>query len=286
MAVSHARRPRNERRASSTMVGSRAWSAEWQHSGKIDKRCPAPRAQPRCNPFIQSRPDGPPRPRDPTKSPGLTPRAAPRPCPAGPTTSGAATSVIRVRIPCERPNVLFVARRRRGQGSARLVTAATCWSILRTGRNAAEARIHELATDAVHIEELPAGDDLEERIADALEKCSRRRLPRSEENRGAALSFARARRRLKHEKQSYETKQDAKVLKGDLFAQVLQRDRNEENAAIMRKQHATMRRRKFKVGGCSETILIRKRCVCMWPDQPGCDIEDSAMTRPRWLHQR
>ena len=74
---------------------------------------------------------------------------------------------------------------------------------------------------------------------------------------------SRARRRLKHEKQSYETKQDAKVLKGDLFAQVLQRDRNEENAAIMRKQHATMRRRvrvQLKVDEIedSETILIRK----------------------------
>ena len=50
---------------------SRAWSAEWQHSGsKTGARRPTPRAQPRCNPFIQSRPDGPPQPRDPTTSSG------------------------------------------------------------------------------------------------------------------------------------------------------------------------------------------------------------------------
>ena len=113
---------------------------------------------------------------------------------------------------------------------------------LRTGRNAAEARIHELATDEVHIEELPAGDDLEERIADALKSALDEDF-RAERRVEAPRLASRARRRLKHEKQSYETKQDAKILKGDLFAQVLQRDRNEENAAIMRKQYATMRKR-------------------------------------------
>ena len=133
---------------------------------------------------------------------------------------------------------------------------------LRTGRNAAEARIHELATDVVHIEELPAGDDLEERIADALKGAlddDFREARRIEAPRLAS----RARRRLKHEKQDYEKKQDAKVLKGDLFAQVLQRDRNEENAAIMRKQYATMRKRvqiQQEEIEDSETILIRKRC--------------------------
>ena len=148
---------------------------------------------------------------------------------------------------------------------------------LRTGRNAAEARIHELATDVVHIEELPAGDDLEERIADALKSAlddDFREARRIEAPRLAS----RARRRLKHEKQSYETKQDAKVLKGDLFAQVLQRDRNEENAAIMRKQYATMRRRvqiKQEAIEDSETILIRKRCEdgsILCGNQPVCRV--------------
>ena len=62
--------PREKKTTNSNDGRSRAWSAEWQHSGKIDKRCPAPRAQPRCKPFIRSRPDGPTRPRDPTKRPG------------------------------------------------------------------------------------------------------------------------------------------------------------------------------------------------------------------------
>ena len=114
----------------------------------------------------------------------------------------------------------------------------------------------------MHIEELPAGDDLEERIADALKSALDDDF-RAERRVEAPRLASRARRRLKHEKTQYETKQDAKILKGDLFAQVLQRDRNEENAAIMRKQHATMRRRvQLKVDDIedSETILIRKRC--------------------------
>ena len=196
-----------------------------------------------------------------------------------PTTSGAATSVIRVRTPCGRRSARSVARRRRGRASARLVTAATSLVDLRTGRNAAEARIHELATDVVHIEELPAGDDLEERIADALKSAlddDFREARRIEAPRLAS----RARRRLKHEKQSYETKQDAKVLKGDLFAQVLQRDRNEENAAIMRKQHATMRRRvQLKVEAIedSETILIRKRCEDGSIDEHRVDRDEASV---------
>ncbi len=93
-------------------------------------RRPAPRAQPRCKPSVQRRPDGPKQSRDPTKRPGLAPQeAAPRPCPVAPTTSGAATSAIRVRTPCGRPNVSFVARRRRGRGSGRFRTAATSSSI-------------------------------------------------------------------------------------------------------------------------------------------------------------
>ncbi|CAH0377504.1 unnamed protein product [Pelagomonas calceolata] len=150
---------------------------------------------------------------------------------------------------------------------------------LRTGRNAAEARIHELATDVVHIEELPAGDDLEERIADALKSAlddDFREARRLEAPRLAS----RARRRLKHEKQSYETKQDAKVLKGDLFAQVLQRDRNEENAAIMRKQYATMRRRvqiQQEEIEDSETILIRKRCEDGSIDEHRVDRDEASV---------
>ena len=72
---------------------------------------------------------------------------------------------------------------------------------LRTGRNAAEARIHELATDVVHIEELPAGDDLEERIADALKSALDDDF-RSQRRVEAPRLASRARRRLRHEKQS------------------------------------------------------------------------------------
>ena len=150
---------------------------------------------------------------------------------------------------------------------------------LRTGRNAAEARIHELATDAVHIEELPAGDDLEERIADALKSALDDDF-RAERRVEAPRLASRARRRLKHEKTQYETKQDAKILKGDLFAQVLQRDRNEENAAIMRKQHATMRRRvQLKVEAIedSETILIRKRCEDGSIDEHRVDRDEASV---------
>ena len=114
---------------------SRAWSAEWQHSGKLKSAVAStPRAQPRCKPSLPYRLDGPTQTRDPTKKPGLGPHSwtqglPPRQCPVGSTTSGAATSATPARTPCERPSVRSVARRRRALASAPFRTGATCWSI-------------------------------------------------------------------------------------------------------------------------------------------------------------
>ena len=96
-------------------------------------RCPTPRAQPRCNSLKQRRPDGLTQTRDPTKSPDTNarrdPKGCPTPCPVASTTSGGATSATPARIPCERPNALFVGRRRLELGSGPSRTGGTSSSI-------------------------------------------------------------------------------------------------------------------------------------------------------------
>ena len=75
--VSRTRRPRNGLRRRSISCLERRVAAQRQTGA----RCTTPRAQPRCNPFIQSRPEGPPQTRDQTKSPDTDAGRDPKGCP-------------------------------------------------------------------------------------------------------------------------------------------------------------------------------------------------------------
>ena len=128
--VSHTRHARHGlRRCSISCLERRGW----QHSGKPVRAVPR---RARSHDASQRRSVGRTAlhkrvtQRDArTPAPGVTPRAAPRPCPVGSTTSGGATAATPARIPCEHRSAPFVGRRRRGRASGPFRTGATSSSI-------------------------------------------------------------------------------------------------------------------------------------------------------------
>lgn len=152
---------------------------------------------------------------------------------------------------------------------------------LRTGRNAAEARIYELASNKNHIEELPAGEDLDDRVAEVLRNALDDEFRETRRIEAPRLA-SRARRRHRGAQLSYEASEDAKVVRGDLFAQVLQHDRTAANAATMRKQVVTMRKRvaflSTDVAAEDEsTILIRRKNADGSVDESRVDRDEATV---------